>query len=426
MSKKTVCCHTRSIKKHWLNIFSMKNILIVYPNENILEIRTSYRRKHFDVSVINFFDCLRAEKNENLFFLKADTRALRESALERFDHLPLDMIVSYPAFSTVENYAKERGILFYAFDHFAQGSTYLDRFWLFNRQTAREFESVDHENTLQQDRLSPLENEFSFYSRFLPLRHNRVGVFYRKNRPLCLALIDDSFLVKDAHVLAVQIKTTFKEIQHRFGEKTNLVLFGRLRKFMDELAVRLQRVKLLAVHVIHDTSGFSAGSVYSMIHKSDFIFSCGNSLGVDAVVLKRPVIFIGMDNFLCHQLNNMVSQLPDSGSWQSLCRKQHEFLNRFVTFLEDKRLLIPNEAFSAKEFHDCLSSVVVGKEEDNSAMIAGAQCISCTGITQKEAIVAPYPGNAFDALGQNAPQTFIGGLKFRLLRFISFCFEGTK
>ena len=368
---------------------------------------------------------MRAEKNEKLFFFKTDTKALHESALERFDHLPFDMIISYPACSTVENYAKERSILFYAFDHFAQGSTYLDRFWLFNRHTAREFDKIDPKNTSQQDRLSPLENEVSFYGRFSPLRHNKVGIFYRKNRPLCLALIDDSFLVKDAHVLAVQIKTTYKEIQHLFGGKTNLVLFGRLRKFLDELAVRLQRVKSLAVHVIHDNFGFTASSVYSMIHKSDFIFSCRNSVGIDAVVLKKPVIFIGMDNFLCHQLNNMVSPLQ-SGNPQSLSRKQHEFLNRFVAFLEDKRLFIPNVAFSADDFHECLSGVVVCKEENDTAAVHGVQCISCADSTPKEAIVAPYPDNALDALEQNASQTFIGGVKFRFLRFISLCFEATK
>jgi len=403
----------------------MNNILIVYPDENSLEIRTNCRRTHFDVSIIHFFDCMREEKNEKLFFLKTDTKELHESALERFDRLPFDMIVSYPACSTVENYAMERGILFYAFDHFAQGSTYLDRFWLFNRHTTREFEKIDSKKNYQPDILSPLENEVSFYGRFSPLRHNKVGIFYRKKRPLCLALIDDSFLVKDTHVLAVQIKTTFKKIFHLFGEKTNLVLLGRLKKILDELADRLRGVKSLGVHVIHDNSGFSESSVFSMMHKSDFIFSCRNSVGIDAVVLKKPVIFIGIDNFLCQKLNNMVTQLQGNGNLLSLSQKQHEFLNRFVAFLEKKRLFIPNVAFGAGAFHECLSSVDVSEVENGAAAVDGGLCITCTGSTGK-AIVPPYTGKALDVLEQTAPQTLVGGLKFRLLRFITFCFEGTK
>ena len=76
----------------------MKNILVIYPDECCLDIRQNGRQTHYDVSIIHFFDRLRAEKNEKLSFLKADGKNLHETSLDQFGCSRFDLIITYPAF----------------------------------------------------------------------------------------------------------------------------------------------------------------------------------------------------------------------------------------------------------------------------------------------------------------------------------------
>ncbi len=367
----------------------MKTILIVYPDEYQLDTRKNRRQAHYDVHVIQFFDRLRAEKHENLYFLKTDRRKLHESVMERFGLKRFDMIITYPAFPEIEYYAEERGIQYFAFDYFSQGSTYLDRFWLFNSHTIEDFENVVGKSHLLPGTLSPLANEASYYGRYSPLFDKIAKIFYQKDKKILLCLINESFQIKGANNLIVQLKAALYDNSILFDDKANLVLFGRSRKLLARLSVSLRGAKTIGVNVIHDNLRRDENSVYSMIHKSDLIFSCRSGKGLDAIVLKKPVIFIEGKNIFFKRLNNLVTGPQNRSDLHRIGQRQHEYLRSFVSFLERKSLFFPNVSCDSNEFHKRLSKIGFGPKNMEDPVDEIHSNVSSENQSEK-AIVAEY------------------------------------
>lgn len=404
---------------------SIENILITYPDECSLGIRTNCRRSHYDVSVIQFFDCLRAEHNEKLHFFKTDLEKLHKTGLARFDSLDFDMIISYPACPEIEHYAEERGSPYFTFDHFARDSTYLDHFWLFNRNIIGDFQAVVDQLPYRPGSLSPLVNEVSYYGGFSPLRHNNADIFYRRDITLCLVLIDESLEQKNENILAGQLRAAIANSAHLLGDTAHLVLFGQPRKMLTRLANRLGRVIPNVFHVIDDTFGLSELNVYSMIQKSDLIFSCGSRLAVDAIVLKKPVVFVDAANFLSQPLNSLLTGSRNNFDLQDIGQKQHEYLSRLVSFIEERKCVIPNVACSADEFHASLSRVLIagtGQGEPVADAAPRAAIVNREGM----AIVSTYVDGISKSQGRNVPETILLNCKYRLLGLIKACHSKIK
>jgi hypothetical protein len=336
----------------------MKTILIVYPDEYCLNTRKNCRQTHYDVNVIHFFDRLRAEGSEKLCFFKTSGKKPHEPGPDRFDHLPVDLIISYPASPEIEQYAEKRGVPYFAFDHFAQDSTYFDRFWLFNRHTLAEFDKLADNRHSRPGSLSPLGKEPAFYGRFLPLPGKSANIFYQKDKTICLCLIDESIQVNDVQKVIVQLKSAVKETSFLFGEKANLVLYGKSKKILAWLAISLGGLKTVVVNVVHENFQFSDNCVYSMIDKADLIFSCGCGKGVDAIVFNKPVVFVGADNLLFKRLNRLVTAPGDGSDLALIGRRQHEFFSRFALYLERNCLFFSNVSCDAERFHKRLANVV--------------------------------------------------------------------
>jgi hypothetical protein len=367
----------------------MKTSLIIYPDESCLEIRKNSRQTHYDMSIISFFDRLRAEKTEKLLFLKTDSKKLHESVLDRFDHLRLDMIITYSACSEIEHYAEERDILYFVFDHFSKNSTYLDRFWLFNRNIIADFEKIADKYHFMPGTLSALSNQAAFYGMFSPLPHKSTNFFYHKDKTRLLFLIDDSYLAKDANTLIVQIKNALNDIPHLFGKEAELVLYGRSKKLLAKLAASLNEEQAFTVYVVHDHFRFSENCVYSMIHKSDIVLSCKSSIGVDAIVLKKPTIFIGADNLLSKKLNSLVTDFSDGSELHRIGQGQHEYLSRFVSFLERNYLFFPNVSCNSDKFHKSLVNVVLS-QNNKGHQLDGVRSGLSNEKQRENAIVSEY------------------------------------
>ncbi len=354
----------------------MKTILIVYPDESLLETGKNPRQLHYDINIIDFFDRLRAEKNDCLYFFKSDKRKLNKSILGLFDYLSFEMIVTYPIFPEIEQYAEERNVLYFVFDHFSKDSRYLDRFWLFNRHTIKNYEKFAshlHSSRLlplskeftynarfaRSGRLSPLSKESTYYARFAPLLHNNANIFYKKDTTIILIVIDKSFQETDGNDLLMHlINAALKNHSHLFGDKTELVLYDRSKELLVKVAQHLRRTQRIGVHIVHDHFANSENSIYSMIQKSDLIFSCRGGFGVDAIVFEKPVVFIGTDKFLFKELNRLVTG-PNSGSvLHRIGQRQHEYLSNFVLFLVQNSFFFSNASYNSNDFHKRLSKVI--------------------------------------------------------------------
>jgi len=421
----------------------MKKILIVYPDESYVKSSTNCRQTHYDLSIIQFFNRLQKEKQESLYFIKTGKKKLKRSDLGRLEYLDVNLIVSYPEFSEIEHYALQRGVPYFTFDHFSQGSSYLDRFWLFNSQSINTFEE-SNTYPLSPGILSPLLNQSAYYARFLPIPQKSADAFYKKGKKICLILIDNVFKRTDENNLVGQIMAILRGHSQLFGSESEVIFYGREKAILRRMAVSLKTDMNINVNVLHDNFHLNENCVYSMLQKSDLILSCNSRYGVDALVFKKPIIFVGTENLLFKELNNLINDCSKWSDLKSLGQRQHEFLSNFIAYLEQNCLMFANVSYNSNELYKRLCKVVVNQKKERSE----ENTVSSTHARKEEGgknIVAEHVDftlklkriflacrrlkkeeeKKFAKLLRN-PHAFFRDSQFRLFRFIGLCLSKIK
>jgi hypothetical protein len=299
--------------------------------------------------------------------------ALTENLQYKIQKHQPDAIISFPSNSELEIYAKQNSVRYLGCAPFALTSAYFDHFLIFGPSVARHFHTTKHDTGENTYSFSKLSNESAFYSRFTPVKsHGAKALYQRDGRRKVLIITDSKDKSKRNTNIAHQICDYAVTYIKNLTCENSLILFGKDYSSLKRIEKILIAQGHSSVHKVQDHYRLSENSIYSLCHKADIIFTKSEATGLDAVMLGKPVVFIGCDSFLSKELNDIFLQSPkNQASFENLANNQFELLCKFLQFAEKQHLIFPNNQYSTQEMYNIftLALGLYTKEKGNSSNI---------------------------------------------------------
>jgi hypothetical protein len=141
--------------------------------------------------------------------------------------------------------------------------------------------------------------------------------------------------------------------------------------------------------------------------------------------VKKPVFFVDSDNFLSQFLNSLVNDSTNHPDLQGVGQKQNEYLSRLVSFIKEKKCVIPNVVCSADEFHASLSRIIIADAGQGEPVADAAPPAAIVDL-ERRAIVSTYANCILKSQGRTVPETILLNCKYRLLELMKACHRKIK